>query len=431
MAASDPIEIAEYDFQQRYEAYLQAHRVVEKRAPGWQFADTPCRLTQELHALQARYRCFIDIFEAPERSSHHLSIAVKDVFFFPGHKPSAGVPRHAFRLEMEDSSALRRLNQAGARVAATTHLSPWCYLPVEDNPHLPSPVNPKGGNLLIGGSSSGSAVAVACAGVTAALGTDTGGSVRIPAALCGVFGFKPSRGRISKDGVMPLSRTNDTIGIIAADVAIVQNMFSVMKQDENVLASLSPGTRSLGIPSGIFDAADREIKNAGLSVLKKLRHLGVHVAATEPLPLGDLNLCASAITGWEAYRLHSENLRLSPDDYTDAVKERLQAAQRVGREDYILAMKTRAKLLTEIMERCFGQHGFVMLPVVNRYAAARDMRPAELNLDLLSLNRWVNLLGLPAIAVPVSVADTPPASVQIVGRPGEDEALLDLARWIS
>lgn len=387
----------------------------------------------DLSFIQSRYGCFVDIFDKAHGDVQGPRIAVKDVFAFRGHRPSAGVPQHAHDFVLPDSPAIERLLRAGAAIVGTTHLPPWCYLAVEDNPYLAPPRHPSGDEFLIGGSSGGAAVAVASGAVAAALGTDTGGSVRIPAALCGVYGFKPSRGRIEVEGVMPLSPTNDTVGILAADAPLLRTLFDVLKSDVTK-ATGDRSSASFAIPAGAFDRVDEEIARAGRLLRERLASLGLAEHETAGLPLVELNQCASVVTGFEAAAIHRGSLSLHPGDYQGAVGERLAAAIAIDADTYSDAMAERTRLLEYVMELCFGECDWLLLPVVNRYAPTREAVAAEgsaAGIELLSLNRWVNLIGLPALAIPVDVGAGLPASVQLVGRPYADEKLLDLAVSLS
>ncbi|SON55697.1 Mandelamide hydrolase [Hartmannibacter diazotrophicus] len=434
MSSDNEAMEAEERFQRLYRS-LAKGRIAEGRGEAPLSLERPDREQALLDPTEAqeRFGCFIDIFDEPaDRKGDAFRIAIKDVFAFDGHRPSAGVPSHRFDFGLTDSPVIRVLRQAGAQIAGTTHLCPWCYLPHEENPYLPMPTHPLGEDLLIGGSSSGSAVAVAAGIVDAALGTDTGGSVRIPAALCGLYGLKPSRDRISTAGVMPLSQTNDTVGILARSPDLVAQVFDVLRGDRVEDMGFDPAA-SFAVPDGAFDSVAPEVVQAGTALSNRLTDLGLSRTATDALPLDELNGCASVVTGFEAARLHRESLARFPEDYKGASGERLAVALEFTAADYAQALAQRADLFEAVMERCFAGADYLVMPVSRHYALTRTAFYAGWTgggLDLLSLNRWVNLLGLPSISIPVDVAVLP-VGIQIVGRPHSDETLIELARKLA
>lgn len=383
--------------------------------------------------IQSQFGCFVKIFDTPYgNNGNGVPIAVKDVFGFGAHRPTAGVPGRSDYIHVSESPAIDRLIQAGASIIGTTKLPPWCYLPVEYNPSVSPPNNPLGDGLLVGGSSSGSAVAVASGLVPAALGTDTGGSVRIPAALTGLYGFKPSLGRISVEGVVPLGETQDTVGIISRTVDWLSRFFTVLKEDR---VDLGNRPLRIGCPANAFDNSNIEMVQAADIISGILLKLGATITRCSPLPFGDLNQNAGLITGFEAARLHQQGLMASPEDYVGSVRERLLVGLSIDEKIYRQQMGRRAGLLDFVLRQVFADKDILLLPSVNCYAPTRALCPeddpaavARMTLDLLSTNRWVNLLGLPSMTLPVSLPGKfIPASVQFVGKPYRDEELIELA----
>jgi aspartyl-tRNA(Asn)/glutamyl-tRNA(Gln) amidotransferase subunit A len=388
-----------------------------------------------LKNIQDRFGCFIEIFDAPHGEGDAvLPIAIKDVFGFGAHRPSGGVPTRSDHIKVPKSSAIERLVMAGASIVGTTKLSPWCYLPLEQNSSMEPPTNPLGSDLLVGGSSSGSAVAVAAGAVLAALGTDTGGSVRIPAALCGLYGFKPTVGRVPIDGVVPLGKTQDTVGILAKDPRYLRLLFDAMKSDHVEPDRGDSGKYNFCIPANGFDFCDGEISQAGNLMREVLVAGGADIVSCPPLPLDAMNKYAAIITGFEAARLHLLGLRDHPEDYVQSVRDRLLVGLAIDDQNYQHALDWRGACLNYVLEQIFSGSDFLILPTVNRYAQTREQSregdgssTAALSVELLSMNRWVNMLGLPAITVPVPLPDKIPAAIQIVGRHYSDEALIKIA----
>lgn len=391
-----------------------------------------------LDNYQSKYGCFLSIFEAPEDiGSGRLPVALKDVFSFDNHIPTAGLSNPPAGINLQHSTAIMRLQNAGGHVVATTKLSQWCYLPVEWNEFVTPPKNPLGANRLVGGSSSGAAVAVASGAVPVALGTDTGGSVRIPAALCGVYGFKPSTSRIPMDGIVPLGPTQDTVGIMARSLGILTQVFQVMangvQTGEDNSISLN-----VGIPDGILDNCDSQTIAALRLATNSIISQKGSVRGRPALPLEQLNAVAGIITGYEAAQYHGPRMAQFPQEYSSSVVDRLLVGMAFSSDVYNTAHTCRYYLIARVMSEIFADCEFLMLPVVARHRFPVSnpnntdrAQLSHLSLNVLSLNRWINLTGLPSISIPIKVSKNEIAAVQLVGRFGEDEKLLRATEIIS
>jgi aspartyl-tRNA(Asn)/glutamyl-tRNA(Gln) amidotransferase subunit A len=390
-------------------------------------------LETSLEQAQQKTGCFLSLF-SPTDTPEAMQIAVKDIFRFDGHHPTAGLSRPPEDLNFPASPLIARLRDAGAHIAATTKLSAWCYLPLELNEFVDPPRNPIGKGLLVGGSSSGSAAAVASGAVQVALGSDTGGSIRIPAALCGVYGFKPSRGAIPVEGAVPLGHTQDTIGLLAKSPTDIQSVFAVLTAQLEG-ATASPAKPVVGIPDRLFTRTSPQIQN-GLNYLTKiLRHMGHECQSTAELDLDRMNATAGLITGYEAGNFHGPRIAQYPGQYPSSILRRLMVGLAVSNPIYNTAQGNRAACLSQVRQSNFAHCDWILAPVISRHRLTitewgedGDLQAiGKLSLDLLSLNRWVNLLGLPSISIPIPSNKAIPTAVQIVGRPGSDRALLQFA----
>jgi aspartyl-tRNA(Asn)/glutamyl-tRNA(Gln) amidotransferase subunit A len=204
-------------------------------------------------------------------------------------------------------------------------------------------LNPSGSRYAIGGSSSGSAVAVALGIVPFALGTDTGGSVRIPASLAGVYGFKPTQNLITDQGMVPLSPSQDNLGILAADPTVQQRVFSVLTP--TIQHDLSTQIRHLRIGidlTNLCEGMSPTVAQSFNTTIQTLRALGATVIDVQLPPLGYLNALASVITSYEAAHLHRESMSLHPEHYRAAVRRRLLTAALIDDDTYRLAIGLRA-----------------------------------------------------------------------------------------
>ncbi|UWQ35621.1 amidase (plasmid) [Leisingera sp. M527] len=390
-------------------------------------------LETSLEKAQKKTGCFLSLFSPPD-TPEAMQIAVKDIFRFDGHHPTAGLSRPPEDLDLPPSPLIARLRDAGAHIAATTKLSAWCYLPLELNELVDPPRSPICKGLLVGGSSSGSAAAVASGAVQVALGSDTGGSIRIPAALCGVYGFKPSRGAIPVQGAVPLGDTQDTIGLLAKSPADIQSVFEVLttQLEEN---TASPAKPVVGIPNRLFTRTSPQIQN-GLNYLTQiLQHLGLECQSAAELDLDRMNATAGLITGYEAGNFHGPRIAQYPRQYPASIQRRLMIGLAVSNSIYSTAQGNRAACLGQVRQSIFTHCKWVLAPVISRHRLTisewgkdGDLQAiGKLSLDLLSLNRWVNLLGLPSISIPIPSDEAIPTAVQLVGAPGSDHALLQLA----
>ncbi len=380
--------------------------------------------------------CFATI--SPNVSSAStMKIALKDIFKFDDHQPTAGLPTPPLDLNLPCSPLKARLESAGAEIVGTTKLSAWCYLPYEFNELVDPPRNPLGKGLLVGGSSSGSAVAVASGAVHVAVGSDTGGSIRIPAALCGVYGYKPSRGTIPEHGAVPLSVTQDTIGLLAKSPVDLAATFEVLSTHNEQVSSLNTKQR-VGVPKNIFSFTSSQCQSALIRLTNALERLDIVSEEVAPLNLDQLNSTAGLITGYEAGAYHGPRMALHPVQYPASVRHRLITGLAVPEIAYSLAQANRLASLEEVRSSTLSRCSFILSPVLRRHGPkisewgdSGDLRAiGKLSLELLYLNRWVNLLGLPSISIPIPVNDTLPSAIQIVGAPGSDRALLELAMKI-
>lgn len=398
-------------------------------------AQTHIVTRKELEDVQNSFGCFVSMFSEQKIASGGMPIAIKDVFAFGDHQPTAGLTAPPKDISIGKTNIVGRLQKAGAQIVGTTKCSPWCYVPTEQNEYVSPPVNPLGEDLLVGGSSSGAAVAVASGVVPVAIGTDTGGSVRIPAALCGLYGYKSTPTSIEKSGGVPLGGLQDTVGILAKDPKDIIKVYDVIAMDQAVHTT----HQVIGIPDTIFDLSDPEICTARDIISGKAGLLGWPVQTCPGLDLDRINAVAGIVTGHFAGLFHGKRMAAHPAEYPISIIGRICTGLAFSEEDNRLALCARDYFLNHMLTHVFGSCSFVLAPTVNHFAQKslapwNEQDPAvtgALNIELLSMNRWVNLLGLPAVTIPVNIGQDVPSAVQIVGRPGSDSALLELVTQLS
>lgn len=375
--------------------------------------------------------------DRPRPALWGLPFAYKDVFVTAGRQPTVGVGHGCRWGGAQSSVALDRLAAAGAIAIGALNLDPHCYAATGLNPYFGRVLNPVDARFAVGGSSSGSAAAVAAGIVPFALGTDTGGSVRIPAALCGVLGFKPTAGAIRDPGIAPLSPSQDVVGLIARDPALLRAVFTALR-DPIPMERRDPGAGPLrvGLPTEwLRTGVEPEVATIIQSVLRRMTGDGAVAAEVALPPLDALNACAGTITSFEASALHRTRLAERPDWYPAAVRRRLVAAAEVGRDAYDQALRDREAHRVAVIGGAFAAADVLLCPVIGGPAPRLDgvddddsTVAGAITLAFLRFNRPFSLLGLPALSLPAGRdGNGMPVGVQIVGRPGADDLVLAIA----
>lgn len=341
-------------------------------------------------------------------------VAVKDLIAVAGLPTTAGSLPLPLEIALDDAPVIARLRAAGCVIVGKTSMHEWAYGATSRNPHFGDVLNPHDPRRVAGGSSGGSAVAVATGMCDWAVGTDTGGSIRIPASLCGVVGIKPTLGRVDTTGVLPLSPSLDTVGPLARDVRAAAAALGTMLATDIVVGDApSLDDLRLAAPAGAVTGLDRETRR----VWRALEPL------LEPIPFVDLELLASTaltILEYEAARVHEERLRAFAPRYGRDVRERLERGLRVDRRRYRAALD-RMAALREAADAALSDHDALVLPATPCVAPLIE-RPG-IGPRLTRFTRPFNATGQPVIVVPAATHGLP-VGVQVVGRRGEDEALV-------
>ena len=372
---------------------------------------------------------------------HGVPVAVKDLLAITGTLTTAGSKILADNRTDFDAAAVERLAAAGAVIIGKTRLSEFAYSPGSNNAHYGPTRNPRNPERDTGGSSSGSAAAVGAELVYAAIGSDTGGSIRIPASLCGIVGLKPTFGRISLYGVLPLAWSLDHLGPLTRSVAdaalLLETLSGYDPRDPRTRQNVPPptppdldaGVRGLRIGvlgddgSGGKLGSDAAIAawRQGLTALEQGGAELVHIDLPEMEPLRLLN---SAILAMEASAYHQPNLRARLDDYGEFMRQRILAAFAYDPRAFVRAQQARAVL----RRRCaaiFAQIDLLSTP------SQPDVAPPLGSLGALTFTAPFNILGWPAISVPAGTsADGLPFGLQLVGKPWDEATVLRAARVV-
>ena len=370
-----------------------------------------------------------------------MPVAVKDLIDVVGIPTRCGSAVLADAAPArKDAAVVARLRGAGAVVVAKTHTHEFAYGPTGDvavegpcrNPHDP--------RKITGGSSSGSAAAVAAGLVPLALGTDTGCSTRTPAALCGVVGLKPGRGALPTTGVFPLSETLDHIGLLGANIETVAVVFSALTGRRIDPSAPIAGT-VVGRPTDLYwRVHDPEIAAAVDRAADALSCAGAAIREVSLPGIDELASTYQVIVGAEAHTTHRHWLAQRPGDYQPVTAARLTAAGAHTAAEYVTAQRTRRRLTAELTARMLAEGVDVLLlattplratPIGARQVDAPDGLRVEVVPALLSLTLPFNLLGWPAVSVPAPEMTGLPAGIQVAAVRGGEQAVLAIGARIA
>ncbi len=368
-----------------------------------------------------------------------LPVSIKDLFDVAGEPTLAGSkalddapPATA------DAPIVARLRAAGAVLVGRTNMTEFAFSGVGINPHYGTPGNPWDRARIPGGSSSGAPVSVADGMAAVAIGTDTGGSVRIPAALCGLVGFKPTQCRVPREGATPLSTTLDSIGPIGASVACCALTDAVMAGEAPVAPPALPmGALRLGIPQTlVLDDLEPAVAAAFERTISALARAGARILE---LPLetlaeyGPINV-KGGFSPVEAYAWHEELLKRRGHDYDPRVRVRIERGRDMTGVGYIRLIAARADFIRRVDREAACVDALVMptLPLVAPPIAtfAKDEEFWRLNGRILRNPAIVNFLDRCAITMPIEAPGDGPVGLMVVGRHGEDRQLLAMALGI-
>jgi Asp-tRNA(Asn)/Glu-tRNA(Gln) amidotransferase A subunit family amidase len=330
-----------------------------------------------------------------------VPVAIKDLVDIAGHRTRCGSRvREDAPPAAGDAAVVTRLRAAGARLVGKTALVEFAFGATGINEWEGTPRNPRDPARVPGGSSSGSAVSVAEGSAAAALGTDTGGSIRIPAALCGVVGVKPSFGLVPADGVFPLAPSLDHVGVLAPDVASARAILDVIAPPTG--AGRAP--RAIGVDRRALEESTPEVARAITDALRRWR------VDRRDVALPDLDEVASVTTTmlyYEAARVHQATFAARPDAYGAYMRARLERAFAFSDADYAAA-RERAGAMREQVERVFSDVEVIVGPTVGFVAPTIDeARAPDASTRLVRFTRLWNAVRFPAISVPVPTPGLP------------------------
>jgi aspartyl-tRNA(Asn)/glutamyl-tRNA(Gln) amidotransferase subunit A len=399
---------------------IVAHRAAE---------DSVMRQAEQLaHELSAGRR---------RSALHGVPITVKDLFQVNG-MPTRGGTRAALPDLGGESTAVTRLKDAGAIVIAKTNLHEIAAGVSGENPWTGDVCNPHDPTRQAGGSSSGSAVSVAIGAASVSLGSDTAGSIRVPAAFCGVVGFKPTFGLVPLDSALPLCWSCDHGGPLTTSVDDAAAVTAVLAARPFPLPSTTQlAPQRLGVPRRFLDGwLGTGVHRRFDELLAALRTRGVHLIDVDVPGMGDALGSYAPLRAAESAHVHRAALARDPADFSPPVRERLLAGRDMSLAAYLDAQHARAAL-THALHRGFAGIDAMILPTAPLPAPTRGTAEVELERGLtehraafVRLTLPFSFTGVPALAIPCGRIDGMPISLQIAGPAGADERVLGIGRWL-
>lgn len=360
--------------------------------------------------------------------------AAKDLFDVAGRHTGCGNPtwRDTHAPAIRHAAVVRMLLQAGAALAGKTRTDEMAYSIEGRNFHEGAPLNPAAPDRLTGGSSSGSAAAAAGGDVDFAMGTDTAGSVRVPAAWCGVTGLRPTHARVPVEGLTPLAPSFDSVGWFARSAAVMSAVGAVLL-----------GEGAIPVPAGgLVLVRDAEIDACADAGVRAVLEPWFAACARRGLPAGSVTLgvdraaaaeCLRVLQAHEAWRAHGAWIAAARPQFGPGVAERFAAARAISEDQVGAAARDRAAIIARV-DAVLPPGRVLCLPTVPGPAPRRDASTEQLRLQrtrVLALTALASLTGRPQLTVPVRLPDGSPVGFSMLGWRYGDEALLDMARWLS
>ena len=402
-------------------------------------------------ALAAAEAADIDLARGHVRGPlHGVPMAHKDMYYREGVPSSCGSKIKRDMPAPSTATALKRLDAAGAIQFGVLNMAEFAYGPTGHNYHLGHCRNPWNPQYITGGSSSGSGSAVAARASYAALGSDTGGSIRAPATFCGLSGIKPTWSRVSRHGAMPLSFSMDTVGPLTRTVedcalimgviagpdpldptasqhAVPDYMGRLSRPSRDVMRGMRIGTAK----RYFHDAMDPKIESLVQASLEMYAKLGAEIVEVDLPDMEPWSYAAVMIIAAEAAAAHANWMRTRPEDYSDQVRARLELGLAVPAATYIESLRLRGVALKQFSDAVFGKADMLHVPSVNFQTptiASTDVGGGETMMKVMNtitrLTRPANFLGLPSLSVPAGFTpEGMPTAVQLIGRQFDEATL--------
>ena len=398
---------------------------------------------ERAHAVQPRLNCFLRIDDEAALAAAHLAdremargyvrgplhgvpMAHKDMYYRRGVVSTCGSKILRDTPAAATAKVLEYLDAAGAIQFGVLNMAEFAMGPTGHNWHYGHCRNPWDPQRVTGGSSSGSGASVAARANFAALGSDTGGSVRLPAAFCGLAGVRPTHGRVSVENILPLCPSLDTVGPLTRTVEDAALVLEVIAPGFVAHLQKPISALRIGRPGHLFyEGCDPEIAAAMEASLEAFRRLGATVVDVELPDFSQLSALAAVLHAAEANPFHDEWFRTRPQDYSVQVRERLEKGRPVLARDYLMATQARAPAIAAFCESVFSKVDLVHGPVVSFQTptiAETDISSGEAAAEMLGrfvrLTRPISYLGLPVVCANAGFTKAGmPIGMQLIAAP--------------
>ena len=381
---------------------------------------------------------------------HGVPIAVKDNVYIKGVKNTAASEIYKDFIPDEDAELAAKLQNAGAIIIGKTNMHEFAYGGTGDRSYFGAPRNPHNLAKITGGSSSGSGAAVAGHMAYGAIGSDTGGSIRIPASCCGIVGMKPTFGSVSKYGTVALAMSLDHFGPMTKTVkdnAIMLNAlvgydsrdpFSINRKQEDFTEEIGKSVKELtiGIPSNyFFDILQSEVRESINETIEDLRAQGINLKTVTVDLMDELMNATRVIMSSEAYSAFEKEYKEHPEKIEGEVKSRIMEGMDIKASEYLQAIKTKHKAMAALND-VFRNVDILLVPTLCILPTDIDQREVEIDGKMTPtriLNRLTNpnnTTGFPAISVPGKPKNGLPVGVQLIGAPLSEKKLYRFASFI-
>ena len=368
---------------------------------------------------------------------HGVPMSIKDLFDIGGTATTAASRVRDGHIAKRDAPAIAHLRQAGAVFVGKTNLHEFALGTTSEDSAFGPVRNPHDPTRSPGGSSGGSAASIVAGMAWASLGSDTGGSIRIPAAACGTVGLKPTCGEVSTEGVVPLSRTLDHVGPLARSVTDAYLVYRALVGDAapRPLAAAPVNGLRLAVPRAYFcDLLDDEVRARFEEALERLRAAGARIHDTAVRHANDIGPVYLHICLADAAAYHATMLDEKPDRYTTPVRLRLEMGRHILAEDYVRALRGRELLGREVDAALAGHDAIVLptlpipAPVIGANSVRIGVATEPVRNVMLRLTQLFNVTGHPAISLPCGTTATGlPCGFQLAGARTHTDALLRVA----
>ena len=402
------------------------------------------------HARRAAAAAEAEIMAGEYRGPFHgIPVGLKDLFWTKGVRTTSGSLLDADFVPTADSAVAARLQAAGAYCIGKLHMTEFAFDGTSRNHHYGPARNPWDTSRMAGGSSSGSGVAVASGEAPIAIGTDTGGSVRVPAALCGITGLKPTYGLVSRYGVTPLSWSMDHVGPLARtaeDAALALNALagrdprdraSVESPTQDYTRDLDGGVNGLriGVPREyVWDMVEPEVRGAFDEAMAVLESLGATVVEVSIPNLELINPAGSVVQTSEAATIHRSRLLAYGDQYDPVIRRRFESGLFIPAEAYLTAQRVRARCRQSILDTLESVDLLatpttsIAAPLIEQERIVINGQEVSTREAVLRITRVFSAAGLPAVSAPCGfTSERLPIGLQLVGKPLADALVLQTA----